>query len=493
MPEVTEGTPVKPSGVTSFIPETADFSMNPNYDKTENAEQKNSLGKSKSIVTGESPDANITVYLKHSGTSGTAPQYGEILKAAFGSENIDSDEETTDAGCTSAIVKLTADGAHHPRGSGLIINDTNGSTLRPVHSQSTQDLTLGFEMTAADAAITVGKSVTYIPTDSSQQTLTLWDYLGNGGALRMVKGARPTSLDISLTATELATMGVSFEGIGFYFNPVEIIAGNKNIDFTDDIGTVAASVPLGYYKDPHELGDAIATVMTAAGAASGADIYTCTYSDTTGVFTIVSDGTVLSILWKTGTSGADGTDTHVGTTIGFSDAADDTGALTYAADAAMDWSADYTPTFDTTDPIACKDMQVYMGEAADSDCFNPSSVSVTFGVPKADTMSLCAATGKSGSVVSSREVTIDVTALLPQYCADRFRRMRENSETRFFIGGGIKTGGNFTKGKCFGFYGPTCTIESIDISDNEGSAEMSVSLSTFVNSTGDGEFYMFNI
>jgi len=483
MPEVTEGTPVKPAATTDYIPETADFSMNPNYDKAENEELKNSLGQGKSIVVGESPDASLSFYLKGSGTEGAAPQFADILEAAFGTETIDLDEETTAAGSTVSVVSLSANGSHHPRGSCLLIKDgTNGYSIRPVHSQSSEDLTLGFDLDNAPASgVSVGKAVTYSPANSGHQTLTMWDYLGNSGAIRMMTGARVTSLEMNFEATALAQASASFEGISFYFDPVEISSTNKYIDFDDGGGEENVSVPEKWYKDPHELADAIATAMDAATS----DNITCVYSDTTGKFTIASDGVTLSLLWNTGTNTANG----IHSTVGYSSAADDTGSTSYDSDSAIDLTSEYTPSFDSTDPVACKDMTVLLGDSDDNVCFDPSSVSVSLETPKVDELSLCAESGKSGSVVSSRAATITSTAFLPQYCADRFKRLRENTTTRFFLAGGVKSGGNWVAGKCFGIYGPTCVIDSIDIADNEGTAEISITMSTFVDEDGNGELY----
>ena len=488
--ETTEGTPALPAATTDFIAQQDDLTMEPSFEQLENAELKNSLGMAKSIVGAESPTCSFSHYLRHSGTEGDAPAYGStILKAIFGTETVDADEETCDAASTVSVIKLTADGDDHPRGSGMLIKDaTNGYSIRPAHSVATNDVTLGFNLSDAPAAgVTVGKSVTYSVADTGHQTLSLWEYLGNGGAVELISGARPVSMDISLEANQLANASFSFEGIGFYFNPMTITDTNKYIDYNEGGASSTVTLTTKTYKDPHELADHIATVLDADATAT----ITCTYSDSTGKYTITSDGATFELEWKTGTNGADETDTHVGTLLGFADTADDTGATSYTSDSAVDWSAAYTPSYEDVDPIVCKGFECYIGEADDNDCFDPSSVSISMSTPKVDTMSLCEDTGKSGSVISSREVTIDIVTLLPQHCADRFRRMRENTETRFFIAGGPKSGGNYEAGKCFGIYAPNCTVTSISIADNEGRAEMSMSLKTYVDDDGNGEFYLF--
>jgi hypothetical protein len=488
--ESTEGTPALPSATTDFIAQQDDLSMEPSFEQLENAELKNSLGRAKTIVGAETPTASFSHYLRHSGTEGVAPKYGStVLKAILGTETVDADEETTAAACTTSLIKLTGSGEDHPRGSGMLIKDaTNGYSIRPAHSVSTNDVTLGFNLSdAPGSGVTVGKCVTYSVADTGHQTLSLWEYLGNGGAVELISGARPVSMDISLEANQLANASFSFEGIGFYFNPITISDSNKYIDFNEGAASLSATLTTETYKDPHDLADHIATVMNALATAT----ITCTYSDTTGKYTIASDGATFELEWKTGTNGSDGTDAHVGTTLGFSDAADDTGATSYTSDNAVSWAASYTPSYESADPIVCKGFECFIGEAEDNDCFDPSSVSISVSTPKVDTMSLCSDSGKSGSIISAREVTIDVVTLLPQHCADRFRRMRENTETRFFIAGGPKSGGNYEAGKCFGIYAPTCTVTSLSIADSDGRAEMSISLSTYVDDSGNGEFYIF--
>jgi hypothetical protein len=116
---------------------------------------------------------------------------------------------------------------------------------------------------------------------------------------------------------------------------------NKYLGFDIGAGELVATVAAGTY--------AIGTAHTQAGtlckaiydaivAAEAVGTYTVSYSRTTRKFTITRSAGTLSILWKTGTHGADGTDKHIGTLIGYSDAADDTGALTYAADNQIDFA-----------------------------------------------------------------------------------------------------------------------------------------------------------
>ena len=64
--------------------------------------------------------------------------------------------------------------------------------------------------------------------------------------------------------------------------------------------------------------------------AVSADTVTVSYDDNTGKYTISSDGAVtFELLWATGVSGSGGTDTHIGTLLGYDDSSDDTAAFSY--------------------------------------------------------------------------------------------------------------------------------------------------------------------
>jgi hypothetical protein len=487
VPETTEGTPKMPSAATEYTALQDDFTMEPAKDVLENAELKNSIGMSKSIIGMENPTASLSHYLRHSGTEGQAPDYNDLLKAAFGTEDVESTEYNTVSSSTVSLVKVdTGEGATFRRGQALLVQHaTNDWEIRPVHSISSDDLTLGFNLSNAPASgVDLGKAVTYVPADSGHQTLTIAHYLGNGGAIQMMTGSRVTELGIEFPAGELINCSFSLEGTGYYFNPIEIASADRYLDFTSDNGTFAAVVSAKVYKDPHQLADAIATAMMAA---DSAETYTCVYSDSTGKFTIAtSTSSVLTLNWNTGTNTAN----TIGDKIGFAVAADDSSATSYTSDNAVSFASPYTPTLDSADPLAAKDNRVMIGDQDDSTCFAASNVSFTLSTPKTDILSTCAETGKSGSVIQSREVTVSITALLAQYDADKFRRFRENTDTRFAYVFGTKTGSNWTPGKCGCLYIPNATISSLSATDADGLVAVEMELKAYVETAGVGEVFL---
>lgn len=487
--ETTENVAKLPSAATEYTALQDDFSMEGAADSLESAELKNSLGKSKSIQGMQNPTASMSHYLRHSGVEGTAPDYNDLLKAAFGTESVVVSEIDCVSASTTMVVKVnTGEGASFKRGQALLVKHLDHDwEIRPIHSISGDELTLGFVLAnapnAPDAGVLLGKAVTYVPADTGHQTLSLVHYLGNGGAVQMIAGARVTELGIEFPAGELINCSFSLEGSSYFFNPIEITASTKYLDFTSDNGTFAASVTPMIYT-PDQLATALKTAISAA---DPLETYTVTYSDSTGKFTIASStSTVLSLLWNTGTNKSN----TIGGKLGFAVAADDTLATTYTGASTITLTSPYTPTLDSADPLVAKDNRVMIGDQADSACFPCSSISFTMSTPKTDILSCCATSGKAGSVINSREVTVTLTALLNKYDVDKFSRFAENTDTRFAYVFGTKTGNNWAAGKSGCLYVPNATISSLTLSDGDGLVQVDMELKAYVETSGVGEVFL---
>lgn len=483
--ESTEGTPVLPSAGTDFIAIQDDLAMAPEFEVLENAELTGSLGRAKPILGLENPTVSFSHYLRHSGTEGDAPGYGDLLQAALGTEDDAGVEHNTVASSTTTVIKVdTGEGATYQKGQALLIKDgTNGYSVRHVESVSSDDLTIGFQVgTAPGTGVDLGEAITYLPADSGHQTLTIWEYLGNGGAVQMMAGGRVVDTVISMEAGQLINASYSLEGVGFYFDPITIDSDDIYLDFTDDGGTFAAQVTAKTYKDPYELASDLQSSMNTV---QTGETHSVTYSPTTGKFTIAtSTSTVLSLLWNTGTNAAN----TIGDAIGFSVAANDTGATSYAADNAIDYSSPYTPSFDSADPIVAKNMTIRLGDQTDTVCFPASSITTTISTPKVDVLSACAVSGKSSSLISSREISVDLVGTIDQYDAEKFNRFRSNTTTRFQATAGEKTGSNWTAGSVVSLYSSDMTISSFEITDEDGLAIVNMTLTAFVNSDSESEF-----
>lgn len=489
--ESTESTPVAPTAATDAVPLQNGFDMSPSYEQLTNEELRSSIGISKAQTGAENPTFNMSHYLKHSGTEGTAPAWRLLAKAAFGAEDVEGTEYSTTVGSTVTSLAITSASTNLIRGQSLLIKDpVNGYRIRCVDNFPTANtVSPSFQLPTGMAPATgvaLGKAITYYPANTGHPSLTVWNYLGNGGAIQMMAGSRVTQLAINADAGQQVNMDLSLEGLVFYWDPVEITSSTRYIDFTDDDGTFAAAITVGWYKDPHDLAAAATTAMNAA---NSGETHTVTYSNTTGKYTFVSTGTVLTLKWNTGTNTAN----TAATKFGFTAAADSSGTAAttgYASTNAITLTAPYTATYDNSDPLIAKNQEVMIGNQTDYLCFDPSSVKFTLGLTRAVQGSICAVSGRVGSTITQREVTCEIVGLVSQYDADKMRRYRDNSDTRFQYSFGTKSGGNWVAGKSGALYMANSTVNGLDISDLDGYASMTITLKGYVNSSGDGEVYL---
>lgn len=488
--ESTEGTPVAPtSATTNYLPLQNGFKVAPAFKTLENAEMTGSKGKAKQILGGEAPTFTLSHYLKHGGTEGAEPNMGVLLEALMGAKSVASTEYNTIAGSTvgsasaAPILKVdAAEGLTFEKGEAVLIKNSLGYEVRNIKSIATDDLTLNFNLDAASVALgtNLGKAVLYKPADDGHPTLTSWIFRGNGGATELVAGCRVTACTISANAGEFINASFDIGGIGYYFNPIEITSSSKYIDFNDG-GVKAAQVTTGMYKDPLDLASAIQTAMQTLST----DTITCTYSSTTGKFTIASNGAAFSLLWNTGANTAN----TIAAKIGFSAAADDTAALTYTSDNAISFAAPQVPVYESTQPNVAKANQVLFGTFSDKACFQASKISIKVADTKTDLMSVCSASGIVGSIVSERMMSIDLTARLDKFDAEKFKKYRSGDNIEFAYTVGEKSGGNWVPGKVVNCYCPTSTITSYSLEDNAGIVELNMTISAYVSGT-DGEFYI---
>lgn len=486
--ESTEATPVAPSAATEYVAMQDDFAMSPSLDQLENAEISGSLGKRKTLAGAEHPQASFSHYLRHSGTEGTAPDYNDLLKAFFGTETVAGTAYTTTSSSTTVLIKSLLATSHFVRGQGFLLKDTtNGYSIRVVHSVgNTTDITPSFPVAVAPATgMGLGKCVMYSPAESGHQTLTVWHYLGNGGATEMMSGARVTALSLSAKAGQLINMSLSLEGVGFYLNPIQVTSATKYIDWTDDTGTFAAAVTVQWYKNAGALADAIQTAMAAANPALTP---TVTYSQTAGTFTFKTTGTVLTLKWNTGTNTAN----SIATKVGFTTAADSsgTGATTGYTGTAQTYTSPYTPTIDSADPLVAKNQEILIGDGSTLTTVQASSVDFNGTLGRREIESIAAESGISGSIINGRSGTVKVTVLLDKYDIDKFKRMLEGTDTRFQYNFGTKVGGNWVAGKCGYLYLPNCTVTSYEIVDDGGLATCNFELTPYVDSSANGEMYL---
>jgi hypothetical protein len=488
MEETTEGTVEAVTGATTFVPLQPDFSMTPNFEVLETEEIRSSLAPSKPILGIEQPEFSGSFYLKHSGVEGTKPGYSELLKAAFGSETSNGTERTLTSGSTTSVLELAAGGTDFSRGFAVLIKDgTNGYSIRPVHSVSSNSLTLGFNLDSAPASgVTVGKCVNYSPANSAHKSLSLHLYRANGGYYEVMAGSKVSEMSFTASAGELLNASYSLVGTKYHHDPITIGATDTYLDFYDGTTDFAATVTAKVYRDPHELADALQTSMRAVSSSSA---YTVTYNDTgasKGKFTIAKASGTLTLKWNTGTNTAN----TIGDKIGFSTAADDSASLSYTSDNELSWAAGYSPSYDSSDALVVKSHQIFLGGADDNSCFEATSCEFSFPNELVNVRSFCAESGISSNFFSGRNVTVNLTGQVAKHDNEKFKRFRNNDETRFMYAFGTKSGGNWVAGASGCVYIPTCTISSYEYQDLDGFIVANMTLTAYADSSGNGEVYL---
>lgn len=483
--ETTEGTPIAPTVSGDYVALQDGFTMDPSFATLENANLTGSIGKSKTVLGLEEPTASFDHYVRGSGVEGTAPNFGPLMENVFGSEAERVTERDTVAASTVSVLKVDAgEGVEFSRGDAVLVkHPAAGFEVRNVFSVATDDLTLAQDLNLAPGTgVNLGKNVKYSPVDSGHPTHSVWLYRGNNaaGAVELMAGSRVTEMSIDVTAGEFVNGSYTLEGNEYFYDPVEITATDVSFDFNDG-SPRAGLITAKMYKDPYEVAAAVETTMNLLSA----DTITVVYDDTTGTYTVTSDGATLELLPATGA----GTANEGWSSLGFG-TSDLTGALTYTAATALDKSSPQTATFDDADPLVAKSNQLMIGpDGQDIACFEASTVSMTLSNTKADILSVCADSGKSGSIITEREATIEVTALLKDHQAEEFKNFRSGDNMLFTFNFGEKSGGNWVPGKTMNVHSPTCTITSFSLGDVDGLVTLDMTLTTYVNS-GLGEFYI---
>lgn len=489
MKEVTAGTPVEPGAVTDYIELQPDLTMTPNFELLENAAIRASIGAAKGIQGLEKPTANFSHYLKHSGTEGQAPEINYLLESCFGATTTNSTQRTLTTGSSVSALILAAGGSDFARGFAVLVKDgVNGYNIRPVFSVSSNTLTLGFNLgTAPLTGVTLGKCVNFSPANSGHPSLTLHAYRGNGQLKDMIAGALVSQMQMRAQAGQLINLTFTAEGTKYYFNPIVIASADAKFDFYDGSAEFNVSITAKTYRDPHELAAALTTAAQAAGSAV-TPTFTFMDNDTTyfGKFKISVPSGTFSLLWSTGANTAN----TVGDKLGFTISADDTGAIAYYSDTVQSYASPYTPTLDSSDPLAAKNMEVLLGDATSTICFCAQEVSLNLTNTLTDIGCICAESGVDSKKITARSVEVTITALIDKHDADKFKRYRDNTDTRFAFNFGTKSGGNWEAGKCGNLFLPTCTVSAFELVDLDSVIGLTMTLKGFVDASGNGEVYL---
>jgi hypothetical protein len=120
-----------------------------------------------------------------------------------------------------------------------------------------------------------------------------------------------------------------------------VAASNDTIDFNIGAGALVATVAASTYTTA----DLCTAIDTALSTADATGTYTVSFSTVTNKFTIARSEGTLNILWNNGANVSQ----TIAALIGYSTAANDTGAISYAADTAV--VPVYTSTFTIADDL----------------------------------------------------------------------------------------------------------------------------------------------
>ena len=449
--EATAGEYLKPDSGTQFVPLRPGNTLNFTAEQLDSDELLNDIGAAKSFVGKESSEGSHSAYLRHSGIEGQEPQLGVMFESIMGSKVVNGVSYTSQAGSDQEIV-VVADGSLFYPGQALLIKNGAGYQIRNIKEIDGDDLYLNFFASNSTNGLNLGRAITYVPAPQGHPTFSATKYIGNGHAIEATAGNTVTELSVTADANGFGEVEFSYQGTRYFFNPIEITASNKFLDFTDDYGTWAVSVAVKTYKTPIELADALKAAMDAA---SPNEEHFVVYSNSTGKFTI-SSSIFLSLLWNTGTNAAN----SIGETLGFSVAANDTGSLTYTSDNAQTYDSAIVPAYDSADAIIIKGAELFIGTELDNICVCAQSVSLTVSKEVQDVDCICEETGVKEKIATARSVEMSVTAVLNKYDASLLDALLKNKGIAAMLNAGPKVGGNWAPGKCFNAYVQNCTVAS---------------------------------
>lgn len=459
--EVTAGTLVAPSAGSEFVPLRPGKSFSSTPEKLESDELINDIGASKSSVGKETIELGHPAYFKSSEVVATAPDADYLYEAALGGKSVASTEYDTIAASTTTLIKVgAAEGATFEVGEALMIKDsTNGYSLRNISSITGDDLTLNFALNVAPAsAVNLGRAVLYKAGASGHPSLSVWDFEGNGGLLQSCAGARVSGMDITLDANAQAEIEFKLAASAYFVNPVEVTASTDTLDWLDTSGTYAVTLENKFYKSAIEFADAVAQAMNDS-ASTGT--FVVEYLEASGKYKLTASGVAtFSLLFNTGINTAQ----SIATKLGFTTAADSTGALNYTGANAITLSAGFTPSYDNASNITVKNAEFLLGDQDNNICLCASSIKIALANTLEDVDCLCAESGVQEKQITKREVTMTATVPLSQYQLEIFNNVIANKTISAMVNIGPKSGGNWVAGKACNIYLGNCVVNSAPVS-----------------------------
>jgi len=487
--EATAGTPVSPTGGVQFVALQEGFSMSPGQETTPNNELTPTIDTKADIVIRENPTSSVGHYFRHSGVEATAPNYDILIESALGSK-VAAIAETSVSGAvsgnvsTQATITLNASGNLFDRGYAVLAKSSSGYFVRNVQSVSGQVLTMAHNLPHAPAQNTaLGRPIHYKPNDELP-SLSQWLYRANGGAIELMGGSRVSSMEITAEAGQPLNMAFELGGTSYSFDPIEIVASNRYLDFNIGGSELSAVVPLAMYKSPHELAEALEAAMLLAGGTGVTVVYNDTGSNK-GKFTIAKASGTLNLLFASGTNNANSIDT----TLGFS--VDLSASLTYTSATEQSWAAAFSRTDDSNvNPLIVKYNEVLFGTFDRTVCSQVQSFTATLTNELQDVPDICAESGIGEKRSISRSTEVAIVMSLAKHDADVYEKFRTGDIVKFAFNGGVRVGGNFVAGRVVNFFMPEAKVTAFEVSDQDDVVVINATLSSEANSQGLGSVYV---
>jgi hypothetical protein len=480
--EVNAGDYAKPTLGAQFVPLRPGNTLNFQPEQLESDELLNDIGAAKSFVGKETVEGSHSAYLRHSGVEGQEPELGVLYESIMGSKAIAVSEFVTLAGCTAEILKV-ADGSNFIAGQALLIKDSaNGYSIRNIKSISGNDLVLSFALNAAPSAgVSLGKAITYLPVAQGHPTFSTTKYLGNGYAIESSAGNTATELSLTADANGFGEIEFSYQGTKYFFNPIEIKADNKFLDFESDSGVYAVSIPEGIYKTPIEVAAALDVSMNDIAPES----FSVMYSNSAGKFSISSNSVLFSLLLSSGLNSTE----SIGPVLGFN-IVDKIDAQSYTSDSEQVYTSPVSPDYDSADAIIIKGAELLIGSEIDNACICAQTVSMTVSKEVVDVDCICEETGIKEKIANARSVEMSVTAVLNKHDAALLDALLKNKSISASLAAGPKSGGNWLAGRCYNHYLQNCTVASYTTT-GDSFIQAEITLRGFVTATGKDLYINF--
>lgn len=495
--ETTVGTLVEPSAGSDFIPLRPGNTLDAEFEDLTSDELINDIGPTKGQLGKESATGSHPIYLKNSDVEGTPPEWSLLMESSIGALTTAAGEQVTIGGSTAgdsstrATIKVGGGiGATFEEGEGLLIKDgVNGYRVRNVNNISTDDLLCNFNLDNAPASgVSLGISSIIKPLASGHPSYSVWKYIANGAGILAAAGCRTSNVSVTIPAAAQTEATFDFEGTEVFFNPITITAATSYIDFTDDSGTYAAQLTQKTYKTPDALAAEVASQMNSVAS----DTITCVWNSTgsdAGKFVISSDGgATFSLLWNTGANTAN----TAAAKLGYSSAADDTGAFTYTSDSEQDWSAGFTASYDGATNVVGKKIDFHIGDFDENICRPASEITFTIATPLTDVDDACTDTGLAEKLLLSREVTLNATLILQKHETGLFDKYLNNSDVEVMVNVGRKdSADNWIPGTIVNFYMQKATITENQPGQGDEIVTANISARGFVDSSNKDIFINF--